>query len=351
MSRPTAKNRALSLFSGAGGLDIGVDKAGFKTVCSIEADVHCAATLRRNARKKTIWQVDVRAICPERTLEVLGIQRGDVSLLYGGPPCQPFSQIGKRAGLKDARGSLIFEMVRFARELRPAAILIEQVPTFLRTCLTSGKPLLEDLSDTFSDLGYDLHANILNTAHYGVPQLRRRAIIVCVPTGQNFLFPPRSVRVRPVGKVLQGLPEPAKKGEESSVPNHIDVTPARDRERISYVREGSWLSKTPNVPPDILRKLTRKDTTKFRRLDRRLPSLTLRCGEILYHPLENRYITPREAARIQGFPDNHVLLGPIRGRTGQVRDLDQHRQVANAVPPPLAKAVAKSIGGSLCLFK
>ena len=70
----------------------------------------------------------------------------------------------------------------------------------------------------------------------------------------------------------------------------------------------------------------------------------------MYHPLEDRYLTPREAARIQGFPDTYVFEGPIRRRTGVVRDLDQHRQVANAVPPPLARAVAKNLGEALCLM-
>ena len=350
MRAPGDRNLALSLFSGAGGLDLGVDKAGFKTICSIDSDVHCAATLRHNSRRKAIWQVDVRAVSPKQLLGIFGIRASDIALLYGGPPCQPFSQIGKQQGLKDSRGSLIFEIVRFARVLRPTAILVEQVPTFLKARFASGELLLERLSRDFLDLDYDLHVDVLNTISYGVAQVRRRAILVCVPKGQRFQFPKRRVAAPTVGKVLRGLPQPVAKGEESRVPNHVDITPARDRERISYVPEGGWLSKVPNLPASILRNLTRKDTTKFRRLDRNLPSLTLRCGEILYHPLQDRYITPREAARIQGFSDKHVLVGPIRGRSGRVRDLDQHRQVANAVPPPLANALAKSIGGALCLM-
>ena len=123
----------------------------------------------------------------------------------------------------------------------------------------------------------------------------------------------------------------------------IDVTPPRDRHRISFVAEGEWLSKSQDAPPEVVQRLTRKDSTKFRRLHRDLPSLTLRCGETMYHPLEDRYLTPPETARIQGFPDKHEFVGPIRRRTGRVRDLDQHRQVANAVPPPLAKSVAVSV--------
>ena len=340
---------AISLFSGAGGLDIGVDKAGFKTICSIESDPHCVSTLRHNARRKTIWQVDVRVLDPARLLDHFSLDRGSLSLLHGGPPCQPFSQIGKLGGLQDPRGSLVFEVLRFTRELRPKAVLIEQVPNFLAARLSNGESLLDRLATDFRKLEYDFHVNVLNALSHGIPQNRRRAILVCVPQGQNFHFPASHVHKLVVGDVLGDLPEPVLKNEDPMVPNHIDVTPDRDRERIAYVPEGLWLSKAPNVPKDILRNLTKKDTTKFRRLDRCRPSLTLRCGEPPYHPIANRYITPREAARIQGFPDSYVLLGPVRGRTGQVRDLDQHRQVANSVPPPLAQAVTKSIGGALCL--
>ena len=349
MTRLTNEHTAISLFSGAGGLDIGVDRSGFKTICSVEADAHCTATLRRNAKRKTVWHVDVRALDPKRLLEIFNLQPESLRLLHGGPPCQPFSQIGKQSGLRDPRGALVFEMLRFAAVLRPTAILIEQVPNFLSASTSSGGSLLDKLTEEFHGLGYDLHVSVLNALSYGVPQSRRRAILVGIPSGQDYYFPGASLRTRVVGEALRDLPSPVAKNEQPLIANHVDVTPDRDRQRISYVPEGLWLSKAPNVPKEILRNLTRKDTTKFRRLHRDQPALTLRCGEIQYHPIEDRYITPREAARIQGFPDSHVLLGPIRGRTGQVRDLDQHRQIANSVPPPLAKAVAKSIGDALCL--
>lgn len=325
MTQPTKEHTAISLFSGAGGLDIGVGRSGFKTICSVESDVHCAATLRRNARRKTVWIVDVRALDPTRMLEIFKLRPGSLRLLHGGPPCQPFSQIGKQSGLLDPRGALIFEVLRFAAVLRPTAILIEQVPNFLSASTSSGGSLLDKLTEGFHGLGYDLHVSVLNALSYGVPQSRRRAILVGIPCGQDYYFPEASLRTRVVGEVLRGLPPPVAKDAQPVVANHVDVTPDRDRQRISYVPEGSWLSKVPNVPKEIIRNLTRKDTTKFRRLHRDRPSLTLRCGEIQYHPIEDRYITPRESARIQGFPDSHVLLGPIRGRTGQVRDLDQHR--------------------------
>lgn len=340
---------AISLFAGAGGMDIGVLAAGFKTVCAIESDPHCAATLRRNGARKVVWQMDVRAVDPHRLMDLMGLNAGDLALLHGGPPCQPFSQIGKQAGLADPRGALIFELLRFAQALRPAAVLIEQVPNFLRTQTPAGRHLAEHLREEFRRLGYDMHVDVLDAQAHGVAQRRRRALFVCLPAGTSFSFPLAIEKVGTVGEALRGLPTPSAADERPTVANHVDVTPERDQERIAYVPEGLWLAKAPNVPPDILRNLTRKDTTKYRRLHRNDIAPTLRCGEALYHPVEDRYITPREAARLQGFPDRHVFEGPIRRRTGRVRDLDQHRQVANAVPPPLARAVGVQMRAALCL--
>lgn len=341
---------ALSLFAGAGGMDIGVDQAGFETVCAIDFDLHCANTLRRNAPEKTVRHVDVRLVDAERLRDTLGMSRGELGLLHGGPPCQPFSQIGKRRGVDDPRGMLVFEMVRFARAFQPKAIMIEQVPYFLRAKMPDGQPAVHALASQFRVLGYRMHARPLKALHYGLPQRRERIFLVALPMEQvRFDFPLGNGMRNTVGDALDDMPPPVGRGDEPHLPNHVDITPARDRERISYVPEGLWLSKSPDVPPHIMRKLTRKDTTKFRRLDRSSFAPTLRCGEAPYHPTEDRYVTPREAARLQGFPDTHVFTGPIRGRTGSVRDLDQHRQVANAVPPPMAKAVAETIVETLCL--
>lgn len=345
------KPKALSLFSGAGGMDIGVTKAGFDNVCSVEMDPHCVSTLRRNSPSMAIWQVDVQALDPKRALDALGLQAGDIALLHGGPPCQPFSQIGQKRGLRDPRGQLAFEMIRFAEALRPSAVLLEQVPAFLGTQAADGMTVLDVMREAFWGVGYEVHASVLNALDFDVPQRRKRAVVAAVAKGQSFAFPVpvAPLRERTAGDAFAGLPKAVLPHKRPLAPNHVDVTPDRDRHRISFVPEGLWLSKTKDVPADVVQRLTPKDSTKFRRLDRNKPSLTLRCGEALYHPVEDRYITPREAARLQGFPDRHVLEGPIRRRTGTVRNLDQHRQIANAVPPPLAYAVASSVRSRLCL--
>lgn len=345
----SSKRLALSLFAGAGGMDLGVDGAGFKTICAVELDPHGAATLRRNARGKAVWQVDVRALDAKRIVKMLGMQPGELALLHGGPPCQPFSQIGKKSGMVDPQGHLIFEIVRFTEAFRPAGVVIEQVPKFLDATYFGDECVVEILAEKFHDIGYKLHTATLDAVDYGVAQCRKRAILVCVPTGTRYSFP-FQMRGHPVtvGDAIDDLPPPVEPNMEPLVPNHVDITPSRDRLRISYVREGEWLAKS-GAPVEIVQRLTPKDSTKFRRLDRSRPSLTLRCGEALYHPTANRYLTPRESARLQGFPDKHIFMGPLRRRTGTVPDLDQHRQVANAVPPPLAQAVAGSVKDALCL--
>lgn len=340
---------AMSLFSGAGGLDLGTRQAGFHNICSIELDPHCVDTLRRNGAEQ-VWNVDIRAINPLGVAESLGLSVGQLDLLHGGPPCQSFSQIGKRSALNDPRGMLAFKMIEFAKVLRPRAVLMEQVSNFGRVFYSEGHLLTEEFRRQFDRLGYTFHLAVLDASKYGVPQRRKRLFIVCVrrDVHRAFRFPREVDETRRVVDALRGLADPVTKGEVSGIhPNHIDVTPARDRERISVVREGEWLSKS-STDPNLVGKMTRKDTTKFRRLHREEPSLTLRCGEIFFHPIRDRYITPREAARIHGYDDDYIFEGPIRGRSGSVRNLDQHRQVANSVPPPLAAAISGQIKLAIC---
>ena len=341
---------AVSIFSGAGGMDLGVEQAGFRNICSVDTDSNCVATMQLNFLKSKILHTDVSKLKLENLSELRVPNRGRLTLLHGGPPCQPFSQIGRKQGINDPRGMLVFEFVKYAQALKPVAVMIEQVPAFLKALVGNELTIVDFLKDELYKIGYDTFVAVLNAVSFQVAQNRKRAFIVCVPKGQKFQYPSVNLSSpKTVGEVIDDLPTACLSEEKPQIPNHIDITPARDRYRISYVPEGKWLSKVEGVPSDVLQRLTPKDSTKFRRLDRHLPSLTLRCGEALYHHTENRYVTPREAARLQGFPDNYLFAGPIRRRAGRVPNLDQHRQIANAVPPPLARAVALSIRTSLCL--
>jgi DNA (cytosine-5)-methyltransferase 1 len=161
------------------------------------------------------------------------------------------------------------------------------------------------------------------------------------PAQQLSLFPLQYYRT--VGEMIDGLNQPSKNIKNLPKDSHVDITPPGDRQRIHGVPEDSYLAKELHLPEKQRCKLTKKDTTKFRRLSFSKPSLTLRCGEIFFHPIEDRYLTPREYMRIHGYPDNYLLKGPVRGRSGRVRYLDQHRQIANSVPPPVARIIAEEL--------
>lgn len=356
------KPKAISLFSGCGGLDIGVEAAGFKTLCCIEIDPYCCETLAHNQptyiRNARILNQDICAVDPVTLMKEHGIAPGELDLLFGGPPCQTFSQIGKQDGLSDARGMLLFEIVRLAEALRPRALLIENVKALATAKDPNGRPggVVAKLLSKLQKLGYSPYIKTLNAADYGVAQRRERLFIAAFQGDISFQFPnpshgPKGQEdYKTVREALSGLGRTATRNRRDREDNHVDVTPDGDKRRISYVPEGTYLA-AANAPPDIKCRLTKKDTTKFLRLSRDGQSNTLRCGEIFFHPVKDRYLTPREYMRLHGFPDNYQLRGPIRGRSGRVRQLDQHRQVANSVPPPVAQAVASSIYALLADIK
>lgn len=356
---------AVSLFSGAGGMDLGVMQAGFEIIAYVEIDPHCCETLRaaaiRENRRTRVIEDDIRKIDPVQLMGDLCLKPGELDLLCGGPPCQAFSQIGKRKCLDDERGMLLFEMTRFASAFRPKAILIEQVKGLLNAPDTSGKigGVFELLLQSLQALDYVPKWKLIVAADYGVPQLRQRVFIVSMLKPNSFEFPaPSHADVKhalplfslppyvTVGSSLQGLGEPDNKDSQRD-DSHVDITPDGDKRRIHGVPEGSHLAKELHLPETQRCKLSKKDTTKFRRLSRAEPALTLRGGEIFFHPTEDRYLTPREYMRLSGYPDEYLLKGPIRSRSGRVKYLDQHRQVANSVPPPVAHKLAEAIRRAL----
>lgn len=371
--RPTEGSPvALSLFSGAGGLDLGATQAGVDILAHVEIDPHCCNTLRawtdREGSDARVVEGDIGDVDPATLMAKLGLEPGELDLLIGGPPCQSFSQIGKLGSLTDERGMLLFQMARFAEVFRPQAMLVEQVKGLLRARDHDGRlgGVLDLFLDELRDLGYAPEWKVLNAADYGVPQLRQRVFTAAVPAGSGFEFPPPTHAApegqsaffgglpdhRVAGEVLEGLDEPPRSPTGvSPEDNHVDVTPPGDRRRIRGVPEGDWLARQAHLPAEQRGGLGRKDTTKFRRISREKPSLTLRGGEIHYHPTEDRYLTPREYMRLHGYPDDYQLRGPIRGRSGQFRNLDQHRQVANSVPPPLARAMVESLLQSSPFFR
>lgn len=358
--RSRAPYTGISLFSGCGGLDLGLEWSGIDVKACFEIDPNCCDTLRANITKKgsdtKVYEGDVREVDPNDVMADLGMGEGQLDVLFGGSPCQSFSQIGKQMSLEDDRGLLLFEIPRFAEVMRPKVILMEQVKGLLSAKDKDGirGGVCKLLEERLEGLGYRVFKQVLLASDYGVSQNRQRVFIVATRCGGDYEFPLPSNGSkglglpphRTVGEVLEGLRPPTVKDDDvAGVPedSHFDVTPQRDRERIHGVPEGQCLAHQLHLPDWQRGGLTRKDTTKFLRVHRAKPSNTLRGGEIFYHPVEDRYLTPREYMRIHSYPDDYVLKGPIRGRSGSFKTLDQHRQIGNSVPPLLAQKVGASI--------
>lgn len=186
--------KIISLFSGAGGMDIGFHKAGFETAVAVEQDPSCCATLRRNMPNVNVIEGDITKISTSEILQAGNLQPLDAALVIGGPPCQSFSLAGRRMGMDDPRGKLILEYIRVVREALPVAFVMENVKGMANW--SEGKALDAILSEASREILYDdkvykyeLSYEILNAVDYGVPQFRERIIIVGNRIGKKFNFP------------------------------------------------------------------------------------------------------------------------------------------------------------------
>lgn len=207
--------RIISLFSGAGGMDIGFEAAGFEVAVAVEVDPACCDTLRANRPdlkiiNKSIVDVGAKEILDEARLKV-----GEAALVVGGPPCQSFSLAGRRRGLDDERGRLLFEYVRIVRETLPVGFVLENVKGL--TNWDGGRAmqtLVEELEKPIEHDGktYKYHVStpkVLNAVDYGVPQIRERLILVGNRIGKEFRYPaPSAEPHRTVWDAIGGLPKP-----------------------------------------------------------------------------------------------------------------------------------------------
>lgn len=330
-------------FCGAGGLTLGLEKAGFHTVAAFDLDAKAIESFRSN-HSEVGFVADASQLTGPELLDRIGLKRGELDLFAGGPPCQGFSKQKRGAHNGDDRNRLVLEFARLIRECEPRFFVLENVEQL------GGKRGREFVTGVQDDLrGYHLFPKFYNSANYGVAQTRGRFVIV----GQRhdilapYRFPtPTVAKWLTVGEVLAGLPEPPKDySEHPDFPNHADarVTPI-NIERFSYVPQGGgwWdipehlrlpchqnVDRTSGGWPDVYGRL---------RADGQAPTLTGGFDSFTRgrygHPFQNRPLTPREAARLQGFPDNFRFFGT----RAHVRS-----QIGNAVPPPLAEAIGRSV--------
>ncbi|OTA19798.1 restriction endonuclease subunit M [Xenorhabdus beddingii] len=331
---PNREYNLVELFAGGGGLALGMEQAGLKSIFLNELDKHACATLRYNRPSWNVVEGDIGKINFSQIKET-------VDILTGGFPCQAFSYAGKSLGFEDTRGTLFFEMARAIKELQPKVFLAENV----RALLTHGDGnTLSVIKSVIDELGYELvEPRVLKAIFYKVPQKRERLILIGirkdVASKGKFHWP------SPYKRVMT-LKDAFFSGElyRKDVPESLgQVYPKRKREIMSVVPQGGYWR---DLPDELQREYMKKSyllgggkTGMARRLSLDEPSLTLttspaqkqteRC-----HPTETRPLQIREYARIQTFPDEWIFQGPLTAI---------YKQIGNAVPINMAAALGRAL--------
>ena len=358
----------VDLFAGAGGLSLGFEKAGFKIIYALERDKYAAETYRRNRNSNaTVDVVDILEIQPEGILHKLGLSAGDLDIILSGPPCQGFSIANMRTRHKDNPANrLVYRFYDFVRQLRPRWFVMENVGGLEN--FINGR-VKEELLELFKQAGYDAEALVLNASYFGVPQVRKRIFFVgnCVDRSLDFLHKlasqraTSSVTVReaiddlPVlsnGNLVDLMPyskstkcasefeNTMRAGNNTQVFNNlVSRNNALVLERYKYIEQGeNWRALALRKPGLLYNygDLTKCHEWIYFRLHWDKPSVVISNyrKNMLIHPEQDRGLSVREAARLQSFPDDYIFYGPLGY---------QQQQVANAVPPLVARYLANAI--------
>ena len=378
MVAPLPPPTAIDLFSGAGGLSIGFQQAGFNVVAANDFDQYAAATYQLNHPHTRFISGPIETITAEQFLDGSGLHQGGLDVLVGGPPCQAFSVYNHQRGMHDERSGLFREYLRVVHNLLPKIVVIENVTGI--TSVDEGRAV-DEIKEGLAELGYHVESNILKAEEYGVPQVRRRIFFIGSRSNRPIRWPmPTHAADRDIFSVLANLKplvtvdeaigdlpplknnEGAERMPYSAVPvseyqrqarsgsewvfNHVapQLAPI-NLERMAHIPQGgSWRNLPHHLLPAGMKRANRSDHTKrYGRLhpDGQACTILTRCDVhwgAYIHPYQDRAITVREAARFQSFPDIFQFLGS-RG--------EQYKQIGNAVPPLLALAVAKVVASML----
>ncbi|MDC0212773.1 DNA cytosine methyltransferase [Euryarchaeota archaeon] len=371
--------RTVSLFSGAMGLDIGLENTGrFETIGAVESNKTFVESLRANkdAGNLTnetiqIFQEDLHSFEPEELMKQLGIVPGEIDLLTGGPPCQSFSTAGRRGTTQDARGTLIWRFLHFVKVMKPKYFLMENVRGLMSAALKhrplaerpkkGGPPLEPDeepgsvIQQFIQDLAqeYRMDCFEVNAVNYGAPQLRERALFVGNRLDMVVEFPlPTHFTPSELEKMenTSGKPhETLRNGLKGLIDRNqeiMDFSP-RKKEFLALVPEGgNWRCLDEDKAREIMKNAYHAKGGRsgwLRRLSWDLPTPTIltmpnHTSTSLCHPTELRALSLAECARIQGFPDEWVFCGTIQ---------EKYRQVGNAVPIILGEVVGVAIAESM----
>jgi DNA (cytosine-5)-methyltransferase 1 len=350
------KPSVISLFTGAGGLDLGFHAAGLVTAVAVELDPRCCATLNANKSRGYRWEViaePIENVSSKTLLSAAKLAVGEADALIGGPPCQPFSKSGywskgDAGRLGDPRANTLGEFIRVLRETRPKTFLLENVTGLAYTGKEEGlRFLLDEIDDINATAGtrYKVTAKVLNAAWYGVPQTRERIILVGSRDGKAFTFPAAAFYdpdLRQDG--LLEDQEPYRTAWDAlgdlGEPEDLDETRARGRwaDLLPSIPEGSnYLHHTERGKGLPLFGWRRRYWSFLLKLAKRRPAWTLTAqpGPAIgpFH-WKSRRLARAELKRLQTFPDNYDVTGTLS---------EVHHQIGNAVPSALAEILALEI--------
>ena len=329
---PANEYKVLELFAGAGGLAVGMEKAGLKCVALNEIDKHACETLRKNRPKWNVLEGDIKDFN-------FSEYHNQVDVVTGGFPCQAFSYAGKRLGFEDARGTLFYEFARVVKEVNPPICIGENVKGLLSH--DNGKTL-QGMISILDEIGYNVvPVEVLKAINYKVPQKRERLILVGIRKDIKIKYE----YPKPYKKIYN-LSDALKKGElfASNVPVSVGAKyPESKKQVLDLVPpKGYWRDLPLHIQKDFMGAsfyLGGGKTGMARRIGWDEPCLTLTCSPAQKqtercHPDETRPFTVREYARIQTFPDDWQFSGPMA---------QQYKQIGNAVPVNLGREVGYSI--------
>lgn len=338
MSKPKKRRfSAIDLCSGCGGLSLGLKRAGFEVLAAVDNDALSVETYRMNHPNTHVVEDDIRSVDPAALMKDLNLNQGELDLLAGCPPCQGFSTLRTFNGnrnVDEEMNDLIFEFIRFARAFLPKALMIENVPALLRD------DRLGKVCRELESLGYKCNADLFDAQKYGVPQRRLRMILFAFKGDCPAFGSPVRKRVT-VAEAILGLPSP----EVSDDPLHNYRVQRSDRVRtlISLVpKDGGSRKDLPDKYKLECHKRFKGFHDVYGRMSWNKPGPTITGGCInpskgrFLHPEEDRSITLREAALLQGFPRSYAF--PAKKGRHPLAQL-----IGNAFPPVFAERHAKSI--------
>lgn len=320
------KYKLVDLFSGAGGFSLGFKQAGFKVLLGIDNDKAPARTFKYNFPETITLVEDVKEVSGEEILSLIKENWGytSVDVVIGSPPCEPFTAANPRRMRNpidrlyiDPIGRLVLHFIRIVGEIKPKIFVMENVPGILEPSIVRA------IRREFERVGYsEVYFNVLRAEDYCTPSHRLRVFVSNIK-----IKPPRKCRKPPtVEEALKGLPPPGSK----DIPNH-ELQPLSNR-KLKRIAKLGW------GKPLVYYEGANKRLPNLIRLHPHRHAPTVLGSSRFIHPYENRFLTVREQARLMGFPDDHVFFG---GRD------EQYNQVGEAVPVPLAKAIAEEITRTL----